>query len=59
MLFLIKFVLIINEYDPSLVATPILYYLVVNNRSDTNVFTNIVSLYLIGYFMYQKPVIKM
>ena len=40
-------------------TTPILYYLVVNNRNDTNVFINIVSLYLIGYFMYQKPVIKM
>ena len=50
---------VIGDSFMYLVATPILYYLVVNNRNDTNVFINIVSLYLIGYFMYQKPVIKM
>ena len=49
---------VIGDSFMYLVATPILYYLVVNNRNDTNVFINIVSLYLIGYFMYQKPVIK-
>ena len=40
-------------------ATPLLYYIVVNNRDDVNVFINISCLYLLGYFLYQKPVIKM
>jgi hypothetical protein len=40
-------------------TTPILYYLVVKNSNDTNIFINLVGLYLIGYFLYQKPVIKM
>ena len=48
---------VIGDSFMYLVATPILYYLVVNNRNDTNVFINIVSLYLIGYFMYQRPVL--
>ena len=49
---------VIGDSFMYLVATPILYYLVVNNRNDTNVFINIVSLYLIGYFLYQKPVLN-
>ena len=42
-----------------LVATPILYYLITKNNNDTNVFINLIGFYLIGYFLYQKPVIKM
>ena len=41
------------------VATPLLYYIVANNRDDINVFINLSCLYLIGYFLHQKPVIKM
>lgn len=40
-------------------TTPILYYLITKNNNDTNVFINLIGFYLIGYFLYQKPVIKM
>ena len=38
-----------NVNNIGLVPTPILYYLVTKNSNDTNVFINLVSLYLIGY----------
>ena len=41
------------------VATPLLYYIVANNRDDINVFINLSCLYLMGYFLHQKPLIKM
>jgi len=50
---------VIGDSFMYLVATPILYYLVTKNSNDTNIFINLVSLYLIGYFLHQKPVIKM
>ena len=39
-----------------LVATPLLFYLA-TLRQDINVFSSLVSLYLIGYFVYQKPLV--
>jgi len=50
---------VIGDSFMYLVATPILYYLVTKNSNDTNVFINLVGLYLIGYFLHQKPIIKM
>jgi len=50
---------VIGDSFMYIVATPLLYYYIKNNRNDVNVFTNIVCLYLIGYFLHQKPVIKM
>ena len=41
------------------VATPLLYYIVANNRDDINVFINLSCLYLMGYFLHQKPLIEM
>lgn len=40
-------------------TTPILYYLITKNNNDINVFINLIGFYLIGYFLYQKPIIKM
>jgi hypothetical protein len=42
-----------------IVATPILYYLIVKYSNQTNTFISIVCLYLVAYFLHQKPVIKM
>ena len=50
---------VIGDSFMYLVATPILYYLITKNSNDTNVFINLIGFYLIGYFLYQKPVIKM
>ncbi len=50
---------VIGDSFMYLVATPLLYYVILNNRNDVNVFTNLVCFYLIGYFLYQKPKIKM
>ena len=50
---------VIGDSFMYLVATPLLYYVILNNRNDVNIFTNLVCFYLIGYFLYQKPKIKM
>lgn len=50
---------VIGDSFMYLVATPILYYLITKNSNDTNIFINLIGFYLIGYFLYQKPVIKM
>ena len=42
-----------------LIGTIILYLFIQKNNKDTNIFTSILSFYLIGYFLHQKPVIKM
>ena len=42
-----------------IVATPILYYLIVKYSNQTNTFISIICLYLVAYFLHQKPVIKM
>ena len=42
-----------------LIGTPILYFLVYKLSNETNSFISVVSIYLIGYFIYQKPIIKM
>ena len=39
-----------------LITTPILYYYLKNNKDETNIFISIVSVYLMGYFLHQKPV---
>jgi len=48
---------VIGDSFMYLVATPLLYYYIINNKKNTNVFTNLVCLYLIGYFLHQKPII--
>ena len=45
---------VIGDSIMYLLATPLVFYLV-NVKSDVNVFSSLVSLYLIGYFIYQKP----
>ena len=45
---------IIGDSIIYLLATPLVFYLV-NVRTDVNVFSSLVSLYLVGYFIYQKP----
>ena len=50
---------VIGDSFMYLVATPILYYLIINYSNQTNSFISIVCMYLIGYFLYQKPIIKM
>lgn len=42
-----------------LIATPILFYLILYLNNDTNVFISILSIYIIIYLVYQKPYIKM
>ena len=49
---------VIGDSIMYLIATPLLYYFILNNRNDINIFTNLVCFYLIGYFLYQKPIIK-
>ena len=39
-----------------LITTPILYYYLKNNKDENNIFISIVSVYLMGYFLHQKPV---
>lgn len=39
-----------------LIGTPLLFYLA-TVRNDINVFSSLVSLYLVGYFVYQKPLV--
>ena len=50
---------IIGDSFMYIVATPILYYLIVKYSNQTNTFISIVCLYLVAYFLHQKPVIKM
>ena len=38
-----------------LVATPLLYFHLKKNNDNVNIFISIVSFYLIGYLIYQKP----
>jgi len=45
---------VIGDSIMYLLATPLVFYLV-NIRTDVNVFSSLVSLYLVGYFIYQKP----
>jgi len=50
---------IIGDSFMYIVATPILYYLIVKYSNQTNTFISIVCLYLVAYFLHQKPAIKM
>jgi hypothetical protein len=50
---------VIGDSFMYLLATPVLYYFVLNIKNDSNIFISIVCSYLIGYFLYQKPVITM
>jgi len=38
-----------------LIGTTLLYYVIQNNNKDINIFISILSFYLIGYLVYQKP----
>ena len=38
-----------------IVATPILYYFVKKQKQSTNTFITIISFYIVGYLLYQKP----
>ena len=50
---------VIGDSFMYLISTPLLYFFILNNSNDINIFINIVCIYLIGYFLYQKPIIKM
>tara|TARA_Y100000591_G_C21423375_1_gene493315 strand:+ start:68 stop:613 length:546 start_codon:yes stop_codon:yes gene_type:complete len=50
---------VIGDSIMYLIGTPLLYLIIQKNDINTNTFISIVSLYLIGYFIYQKPVISM
>ena len=50
---------VIGDSFMYLIGTPILYFLVNKLSNETNSFISVVSIYLIGYFIYQKPIIKM
>ncbi len=41
-----------------LLATPLLYYIIKNQKTSTNTFISIVSFYILGYLLYQKPIIN-
>ena len=41
-----------------LIATPILFYLLLYSNNDTNIFISILSIYIIIYLVYQKPLLK-
>ena len=49
---------VIGDSIMYLLATPLVFYLV-NVKQDINIFSSIVSLYLVGYLIYVKPKIKM
>lgn len=49
---------VIGDSFMYLISIPILFYFVNNNNSEVNTFISIVSLYLIGYFLYQKPIVN-
>lgn len=50
---------VIGDSFMYLIATPILYYLITKKTNDVNILVSLVCFYLIGYFLYQKPLIKM
>jgi hypothetical protein len=39
-----------------IVATPLLYYIIKNQKVSTNTFISIVSFYILGYLLYQKKI---
>ena len=55
----VKIGAVIGDSIMYLIGTPLLYLIIQKNDINTNTFISIVSLYLIGYFIYQKPVISM
>ena len=46
---------VIGDSIMYLIGTTLLYYVIQNNNKDTNIFISILSFYLIGYLVYQKP----
>lgn len=38
-----------------LASTPLLYYIIKNQKTSTNTFISIISFYILGYLLYQKP----
>lgn len=49
---------VIGDSTMYLLATPLVFYLV-NVKQDINILSSLISLYVIGYFIYVKPKIKM
>jgi len=45
---------VIGDSIMYLIGTPLVFYLA-TVRKDINIFSSLVSLYLVGYFVYQKP----
>lgn len=39
-------------------TTPILYYIILNQSDPTNIFTTIVSFYILGYLLHQRPIVN-
>ena len=50
---------VIGDSFMYILATPILYYLITKKTNDVNILVSLVCFYLIGYFLYQKPIIQM
>ena len=46
---------VIGDSFMYLLATPLLYFYLQKNNDNTNIFLSILSFYLIGYLIYQKP----
>ena len=38
-----------------LITTPVLYYYILNQKNEKNIFTTILCIYIIGYLLHQKP----
>lgn len=53
----VKYGAVIGDSTMYLLATPLLFY-ISKFRNDVNIFSSLVSLYLIGYFIYQKPLLQ-
>ena len=49
---------VIGDSFMYLIGAPLLFYLSKNINNDVNSFISIVCVYLMGYFIYQKPIIK-
>ena len=46
---------IIGDSFMYLLATPLLYFYIQKRTDDVNIFISIISFYLIGYLVHQKP----
>ena len=53
----VKYGAVIGDPTMYLLATTFIIY-ISKFRNDVNIFSSLVSLYLIGYFIYQKPLLQ-